>query len=169
MAGTAFPLFTARCYVGNISFINDQSGGDFIRLLQPDDEDAMLWHLHIKPLSSSPKFAAISYSWGGGDTRPASMSIQYHPFLSPPESITDEVQISVDNRQALVALSENNAYGWLWMDGICINQWSFTKKNDQVSRMREIYERAEVCLIWLGPVVQDHGPYMDEKTVRHPA
>ena len=39
---------------------------------------------------------------------------------------------------------------YFWTDAICINQNNISERNLQVFRMKEIYERAQKVIIWLG-------------------
>ncbi|KAK1777873.1 heterokaryon incompatibility protein-domain-containing protein [Copromyces sp. CBS 386.78] len=39
---------------------------------------------------------------------------------------------------------------WLWVDALCINQSDVQEKGHQVRLMRQIYEAAEMVLVWLG-------------------
>jgi hypothetical protein len=47
---------------------------------------------------------------------------------------------------------------WLWIDALCINQSGDDEKNDQVPRMRAIYETAYAGLVWLGIAVPRQKP-----------
>lgn len=39
---------------------------------------------------------------------------------------------------------------WFWIDAICINQEDIPERNAQVLRMKDIYEKAERIICWLG-------------------
>jgi hypothetical protein len=43
----------------------------------------------------------------------------------------------------------------LWVDSVCINQQGLEEKNAQVPMMQEIYARAEIVNVWLGPARGD--------------
>jgi len=43
----------------------------------------------------------------------------------------------------------------LWVDAICIDQGNLTERNNQVRRMKNIYEDAEDVIVWLGPQVDN--------------
>jgi hypothetical protein len=45
--------------------------------------------------------------------------------------------------------------GFLWIDAICINQSDNEEKSQQVRLMGEIYSKAEVVRVWLGPSTED--------------
>lgn len=42
------------------------------------------------------------------------------------------------------------------VDAVCIDQGNLTEHNNQVRRMKSIYENAEDVMVWLGPQ-QDHS------------
>ncbi|KAF2180153.1 HET-domain-containing protein [Zopfia rhizophila CBS 207.26] len=90
------------------------------------------------------QYSALSYCWGNR---------------------TDKVQITCNScslqigrnlYNALVVLRNRQARSfpdqplYLWADAICINQSDSTEKNRQVPLMREIYQRAQQVLVWLG-------------------
>ncbi|KAI4098359.1 MAG: hypothetical protein L6R37_006522 [Teloschistes peruensis] len=43
-----------------------------------------------------------------------------------------------------------------WIDSLCINQQDFIERNEQVALMADIYSKASLVLVWLGP-----DPYKD--------
>lgn len=61
--------------------------------------------------------------------------------------------LSNDLASALRTMQRWQKSDWLWVDGICIDQSNIAEKNDQVPRMRTIYEGAKHVIIWLGETV----------------
>ena len=49
----------------------------------------------------------------------------------------------------------------LWIDAICINQGDTSERNQQVSYMAEIYQKAAHVCIWLGPADEQSGMALD--------
>jgi Heterokaryon incompatibility protein (HET) len=47
-------------------------------------------------------------------------------------------------------MREDKRQGYIWADAICINQIDTSEKTEQVPLMADIYERAELVLVWLG-------------------
>jgi hypothetical protein len=47
-------------------------------------------------------------------------------------------------------MREDKRQGYIWADAICINQIDASEKTEQVRLMADIYERAELVLVWLG-------------------
>lgn len=39
----------------------------------------------------------------------------------------------------------------IWIDAICINQSDELEREEQVTKMKAIYENAEEVILWLGP------------------
>lgn len=52
--------------------------------------------------------------------------------------------------EALVHLRSTRREDILWIDSLCINQADIDEKSSQVSRMNEIYSKAQSTCIWLG-------------------
>jgi hypothetical protein len=65
-------------------------------------------------------------------------------------SIKGSFPISHDLRSAMRAVHHHRWSDWFWIDALCIDQSSNDEKNDQVPRMRDIYEMAYAGFIWLG-------------------
>jgi hypothetical protein len=92
---------------------------------------------HVK-LSDCRNYEALSYVWG---------------------SATERVSISCNGRQlditstlasALQLLSKGSESRILWIDQICINQDDNEEKTRQVALMRDIFQRSERTIAWLG-------------------
>ena len=49
---------------------------------------------------------------------------------------------------------------WLWIDALCIDQTNIPERNDQVTRMRDLYAGAAKIIIWLGlpPTTSSSAP-----------
>jgi hypothetical protein len=84
------------------------------------------------------KYCALSYVWGNGG-QSASIYIDGRPL-----PITETLCC------ALLNLRNKEKGTCIWIDQICINQRSITERNEQVSRMGEIYAKAELVIAWLG-------------------
>lgn len=92
---------------------------------------------HVMPLSSKPKYTAVSYMWGE-DTNTSDIVLNGKVF-------------GVRNNlfDLLVTLSETGQT-LLWVDAICIDQESIDERNHQVGLMGSIYSQARSVLVWLG-------------------
>ncbi|KAK1830990.1 heterokaryon incompatibility protein-domain-containing protein [Podospora conica] len=115
-----------------------------IRLLDLDaaaDDTPLSGCLRVASLASSPRFAALSYVWGG--------------YTEPRDTISCNgnscaIDITSNCRDALLALRQRYGAITVWVDAICINQDDDTEKVVQIELMNEIYTWAHTTLIWLG-------------------
>jgi hypothetical protein len=101
------------------------------------------------PLDESPKFEALSYTWGDPNDK---------------ESILCDGKILPIPRTVIPFLQQIRAKGderTFWIDSICINQHDELEKASQVQKMREIFERAVRTFIWLGPATEDSNLGLD--------
>lgn len=90
-------------------------------------------------LDESPKYTAISYTWGDPlDT--ASIFVDGKTFV-----------VRENCRYVLEQAMMRHASEHLWIDAICIDQYSNTEKSDQVAMMGEIYRKAERVDVCVGP------------------
>jgi len=88
-------------------------------------------------------FVALSYNWGDSkDTLPitcngGSLNItrSLHGFLS--------------------ALRARGAFGYLWADGICIDQGNPDEQGTQIPLMYKLYRYASRVIVWLGDTARD--------------
>jgi len=99
---------------------------------------------------STVGYQALSYCWGDDGSKKEIL-------------IGDRVmQVGENLWLALYHLSRSSfVYGaegtkhWLsrclWIDAICINQHDLQERNLEVSRMSEVYRKAQRVIIWLGP------------------
>ncbi|KXT16822.1 hypothetical protein AC579_6797 [Pseudocercospora musae] len=115
-----------------------------IRLLEVKpgaEEDELRCRLFQIPLPKAEEevYETISYVWG-----------------DPTALLTIEVNgssfdVPLGAAEVLRRFREKKYYRFLWIDSVCINQADQAERSEQVSRMHEIYKRAEKNLIWLGP------------------
>nr|POE87947.1 heterokaryon incompatibility protein 6, or allele [Quercus suber] len=132
-----------RAYQESLATCN-ATGKSYIRLLTV--EPASAWgplrvRLERHEVQLAPPYAALSYSWG------------QHEQLVEIRVNGKPLEISPDLQSALTSVA--GRYTHFWVDAICINQAHNEEKNDQVRRMKAIYERAQAVLIWLGRVEHD--------------
>lgn len=45
----------------------------------------------------------------------------------------------------------SQAFEWLWIDALCINQSDTSERNEQVFRMGEIFRNAALVVAWIEP------------------
>ncbi|KAF2831184.1 HET-domain-containing protein [Ophiobolus disseminans] len=94
--------------------------------------------LRVVTLDDGLSFEALSYTWG-------------HPEPQKVISLNDcDFEAQENLEAALRRLRRTNDIRTLWIDALCINQRDRAEKSVQVSRMGEIYERAQQVVVWLG-------------------
>jgi hypothetical protein len=115
-----------------------------VELLPADANAPLRCHVSAVPLTSLPKYKAISYTWGK-DPQSVALGVRttspnfYEFFITPSlEAAMKEF------RQELEPVV-------LWIDQICIDQVDSAEKDAQIPLMGQIYSQAEEVLIWLGP------------------
>ena len=91
-----------------------------------------------------PEYEALSYHWGApGNT------VTIDIYTSEPFPML--FQVSPNLHSALEQLRFPDLPRVLWIDAICIDQRDTSERNQQVSYMAEIYQKAGHVCIWLGP------------------
>ncbi|KAI1327451.1 heterokaryon incompatibility protein-domain-containing protein [Xylariaceae sp. FL0255] len=94
--------------------------------------------IHV-PLHYPPAYTAVSYAWGDADDK-RDILVDSIP-----------VAISANLYEALEALRDRDKTTLVWADAICINQQDRDERNKQVQCMTDIYAKAKVVSLWLGP------------------
>lgn len=61
----------------------------------------------------------------------------------------------------------NDTQPWLWTDFLCINQDSIQEKDEQISRMGEIYSNARQTIAWLGRSDPSPSQIQPQESVEH--
>ena len=119
----------------------------WIRLLvvQPanfaDDISCQLLCLSLHDISYS--YEALSYTWMGASfSRP--ICLEGHQFYVTP-NVEAAIRYLRDDKQPRT----------LWIDSICIDQSNILEKSRQVRQMKEVYERAERVLVWIGQEIEE--------------
>lgn len=92
------------------------------------------------PLHAAPEYEALSYCWG--PVQP----IKFMRLNKKKFAITSSLHSALWH----LACHKNEPLT-LWVDAVCINQGDDNEKSQQVSLMRDIYERASRTVVWLGP------------------
>lgn len=117
-----------------------------IRLLHLEagqHDDPIQFSLSSVLIDSNPVYEAISYCWGDHNSR------QDVYCMGSSMSITTSLW------GALREFRHSVTPRILWADGICINQEDEIEKTRQVRLMQDIYAKASLVLVWLGPMDED--------------
>jgi hypothetical protein len=119
-------------------------------VLEPGKKDADL-HCQLTTVSSvsARHYEALSYCWG---TEESTVRI----FVCG-----KAMQVKPNLEHALINLRREKRHRVIWVDAICINQSNVFEKNQQVPRMRIIYENATRVLIWIGRAHEDQDELLD--------
>ncbi|KAK0120453.1 hypothetical protein ONS96_010667 [Cadophora gregata f. sp. sojae] len=99
--------------------------------------------LHHASFDDNPQYDALSYTWGS-PVDPIAITLNDQTF-----NVTQGLHL------ALTSFRLPSAPRTLWIDAVCINQFSIPERNVEVRRMRTIYKRCAHTLIWLGPAFEN--------------
>lgn len=111
-----------------------------IRLEAGQHDDPLRLSLQSVSLDSSPIYEAVSYCWGDHSARQ--------------EVTCQDISMSITTSlwAALREFRDSISHRILWADGICINQQDENEKTHQVRLMQDIFAKARIVLVWLGPM-----------------
>lgn len=118
-----------------------------LRLLTPrrsSKSNELRFAIRAYPVSNTPKYVAISYTWGN-DT--AQMVVYLNDT---------RYRIRPNLWWCLYYVSMNDEWRHIWVDFICIDQGNVGERNEQVQTMDGIFSNASLVIAWLG--VEDEGP-----------
>ncbi|KAL5324630.1 hypothetical protein ACEPPN_009176 [Leptodophora sp. 'Broadleaf-Isolate-01'] len=90
-------------------------------------------------LDQAPIYKALSYTWGSPDDPQLLIKLNQQTF-----SVRENLW------RALQQLHAQSDPIVIWIDAVCINQTDETERNEQVTKMKTIYEKAEEVVVWLG-------------------
>jgi hypothetical protein len=102
-------------------------------------------------LDNAPEYTALSYCWGDASNR---LTIELNDaglFTTPNSCLSTTSNLYLALRQ----LRQTYNVRPLWVDAICINQDDQDERSSQVMLMRDIYERAEKTIVWLGEAAEN--------------
>jgi hypothetical protein len=114
-----------------------------IHLAPGQDVDPIRCKLVHVSLNDQPTYHALSYCWGS-DAEKQKILLE-----------TSEFVVTKNLFEAMRALRSSTEDLVVWIDAICINQKDVLDRNEQVKRMRYIYESAAIVDVWLGPAAED--------------
>ncbi|CAJ2502071.1 Uu.00g049240.m01.CDS01 [Anthostomella pinea] len=116
------------------------SGIQKIRLIKilphSDDSCPVEAELTTHDVASAPHYTALSYTWGDVATFPIVLNRRLAHVRSNLLSF-------------MLGADPETLY---WVDAICIDQQNIPERSEVVSRMKNIYERAQGIVVWLGTV-----------------
>ena len=110
-----------------------------LTLLPGADDTAVAIHTREVDLRHSPKYEAVSYTWGS-EGNEQTIYVNNNPF-----------RIRVNLYRFLFRLRQQSRKPrTLWIDAISISQVNLDEKRQQVAVIGKIFSSAERVLIWLG-------------------
>ncbi|RDW78221.1 hypothetical protein BP5796_06073 [Coleophoma crateriformis] len=120
-------------------------GPSEIRVLKPRaaTSGTFSFDLVVKDLSTKPRYAALSYTWGPpGNTHNIILNGQLFP-------------VRQNLHDALAQLAKSRLIdNYIWIDAICINQGedevALKERSSQIVLMKQVYEQAKKIVVWLG-------------------
>jgi hypothetical protein len=95
-------------------------------------------------ISEAPGYDALSYTWGS-----TTVDLQHIQCDGSDFVVTNNLF------EALSRFRDKTQPRTMWIDAICINQFSDAECTQQIGIMVEIYSQAEEVLVWLGPHNED--------------
>lgn len=120
---------------------------DEIRLIsimagqRPDEIQGMMIHTTLK---EAPKYESLSYCWEDHDAVTTS-------YLQGQMKIDGRTFRLGSNLEAAIRrLRPTTGELIIWIDAICIDQHNIKERNEQVTKMRLIYQGADIVRAWLG-------------------
>ncbi|KAF5006581.1 hypothetical protein FDECE_7056 [Fusarium decemcellulare] len=117
------------------------------RLLEvlPGSGDSIQCKLHVCSLDRNLiTYEALSYTWGN-DQASDKKVVQITA-----KGASQQLSISQNLHNALVALRRSNKSRFIWADAICINQGDAKERSQQVRLMGKIFGDAWRVVIWVG-------------------
>lgn len=117
---------------------------DEIRLLRIlpsiSQEDPVHCQLIHTSFHKAPSYRALSYTWG--------TKIAQEPIIISGKRLpASENLLGALRRLRSQAEDEGN---YLWVDAVCIDQSNISERNDQIAKMRIIFQKAQSVPIWIG-------------------
>ena len=129
-----------------------------VKLLSTSSSDKICCSISHFHLSSCPAYTALSNTWGGSfwiriiELNGCEFTVRsnLHAFLEEAQERSKKGTFTPG--LGLDREHDGNGGGWFWIDTVCINQEDTPERNAQVLRMKDIYEKAERIICWLGSV-----------------
>jgi len=136
-----------------------------LRISPGSDKQRLYGVLKTIPLetikAATLEFQALSYAWAHDDQHDYILlsdafsgtldDHKYHATNSAIDQKTPQrIRIHEHLANALKRIREPNAYIWIWVDALCIDQKIEHEKSHQIPKMPDIYANAWNVVVWLG-------------------
>lgn len=132
--------------------LNSREGEIRLLVLLPNvDDTATIQCQLISCNKESKTYVALSYCWGKPDPGNSStIELEGQPVKVTPNLLA-----------ALKRLRNKSTRMYLWVDALCINQDDIPERSEQVSQMKEIYQKAVYVVCFLGEEEDQSNLAMD--------
>ena len=134
------------------------------RLLSFLDDSGLSLHLQAYRLDEAPTYVALSYTWGRASNREGRSNSSTYSIVLDGESV--EVQQNLHDAFRYLSHLVREKHCWFWVDAVCINQRDFDERSGQATMMKDIYQRANTVLAWLGIPFDDERIRLGIKLMR---
>ena len=95
----------------------------------------------IVTANESSRWLALSYVWGVNQQSPLSVdSTRFRKGSRLPPDIAGTVRDAI-------SVTKQLGYRYLWVDEYCIDQSNESQRNEQISRMDQIYRGADLTIV----------------------
>jgi hypothetical protein len=119
-----------------------------LRLCEPFEvNDPISCTISHVSLDLNPKYEALSYTWCD---RAGDAQLNKKVLLGG-----HIVSVTWNLEAALRKLLRGDEERVFWIDALCINQTDVAERNEQVSKMKLVYQRAQGVASWLGDEYDD--------------
>ncbi|OHF04548.1 hypothetical protein CORC01_00019 [Colletotrichum orchidophilum] len=142
--------------------LNPQDNKIRVFILYPglflDDVVAKVSHAEL----GRSRYEALSYTWGPATHDHGKVHLQQgEPCASIGLDALPFVKVRPTLLSALRYLRLPTAPRVLWIDSLCVDQENLVERSREVTRMGEIYNKAEQVIVWLGPDDDDTSVAME--------
>ncbi|QDS77734.1 hypothetical protein FKW77_004484 [Venturia effusa] len=127
-----------------------------VQICAPIPTETIHLRMRVVDLNHDPKphFTALSYTWG--PPLPSQKDEPHKRWLVKIGDTLCCVQKNLYDCLEQFSQSAEELYnGDLWIDALCINQDDEDERSQQVNRMAQIYQSADLVLMWLGKDSED--------------
>lgn len=100
-------------------------------------------------------YEAVSYAWGDADQKS-----EIRVLTDCDDKTCATISVTTNCHNALITLRKSHGPRVLWVDSICIDQYSIPERSHQVSLMAQIYQGALRVVVYLGPSADDSDEAM---------
>jgi Heterokaryon incompatibility protein (HET) len=117
--------------------------------LNESPDEQFYWSIIQPDLESLPHYEAISYTWR------TTIQDQHIIVVSSEDGPSSKIRATKSLLEVFARLRLPSEPQTLWIDQICIDQFDWEEKRDQIHYMYRIYQNAARTIIWLGEATKE--------------